>query len=162
MSQHELAFTLLTSASTDDTVILSTQREYRDQGGTWWVETAEGKVKKADLEQATRGLGEGRLVNRYGESLTGDASMDELLRETLREKLQERLDSNRAAIARKATIHLPVEDARDFKVGTWYYLKFEEKDAGQSIRSLIGNVVHEHEEVAVERQQTRERPAERS
>lgn len=160
MSQHELAFTLLTSQSSDDTVVLSTQREFRDQSGTSWVETADGKVKKVDLDKAQRGVSD-LEVNRYGESLTGDRELDDEVRELLAERRRQKLADNKAAIARKATIQLPVEDAREFKVGTWYRLRFEEIDQGVPLRSLIGNVVHEHDTVAVERRDERERSAER-
>ena len=158
MSAHELAFTLLTSASDDQNVVLSTQKVYRDQAGVVWVETAEGRVRQSDLDRATRGLTRGDLTNRYGESLTGDRALDEKLQELLTRELQKELDSNKAAIANKATITLPVEDAREFKVGTWYRLRFEEMDPGVSLRSLITNVVHDEETVAVQRQQSAERP----
>lgn len=160
MSQHDLAFTVLTSQTTDDTVVLSTHREYRDATGTLWVETVNGRVKKSDIEKAT---GEGSL-NQYGESQPNGSYTDEereALREFVAAKRKEKLANNPAATARKATIMLPVEDAYGFQVGVWYQLRFERADGGKTLRSLIGTPVPETETVAVERSQQTERSAER-
>lgn len=155
MARHEMAFTVLTSHSTDDKVVLSTHRHYTDAAGVQWVETASGRVKKSDIEKATKPL-RGRL-NQYGEQITGDPEIDTELAEFVAEKRREKLAGNPAATEAEARIELPVEDAVDFKVRKWYLIRFEEMDAGVDLRSLI--TVANQEKVAVRREETRENEA---
>jgi hypothetical protein len=147
MPQHELAFTILTNRSDDENVVLSTHRRYTDQGERW-VETANGKVRQADIDKAIRPLSR---RNQYGEDVTDDLASDPDFRAFVEEKRRARLADNPAATEREATITLPVAEARDFKVGRWYLLRFEEVDAGIPLRNLITE--SQHEAVAVERKE---------
>lgn len=155
MPSHPLAFTVLTSLSSNDKVVLSTHREYVEDGEEW-VETYAGRVRKADIEKASQPLrrsGRGGY-NEYGESITGDPDLDEDIREFAAEKRRQKLAGNPAATAKKATIELPVKEASGFRVGRWYEIHFKELDAGTPLRDLITNVVGQEEAVAVKREKS--------
>lgn len=154
MSQHDIAFTVDIAGSSAEYVQLTTHREFYDNE-EMWVETVNGRVRKAEIDKAKQ-KAKAKSRVRYDEygGLVDDndddlrAQVEELIAEKRKSKTAEQ---NPAALEHKATIRMPVADAVGFQTGRWYRLRFEPVDEGVSLRSFFTQ--DQRETAAVERNQ---------